>query len=254
MANHIWACTMSYLRKGLIFACCLTALAVNAKVVLMTEEFAPFGFYDSSGKLTGIGVEIVQNLAQRLDVSSEIQVLPWSRAIKELELLPNKALFCVARTPARNDKFDWVGPILSDGVYLFHTEQLDSSHDNLDSAKQWDSIAVTANYPEHQVLLDLGFNNLWITNQPQDNARLLLHNRVSAMVAGEFAMPSLLKDQGHDADRVVRSDILLFDIDLYIAFSKGTDPKVLARWQQALEAFQATSEYQKIRERYTVSD
>lgn len=244
---------MSYLNKALILVCCCTALAVNAKIVLMTEEFAPFGYYDANGKLTGIGVEIVQNLTQRLAVSNDIQVLPWSRAIKELELLPNRALFCVARTPVRNDKFDWVGPILSDGVYLFHTEKLDSSNDDLDSAKQWESIAVTANYPEHQALLDLGFTNLWVTNQPRDNARLLLYNRVSAIVAGEFALPSLLKDQGLNTDNVVRSNILLFDIDLYIAFSKGTDPKVLARWQQALEDFQTSPEYQQIRKRYTAS-
>ncbi|MEF1175213.1 substrate-binding periplasmic protein, partial [Vibrio sinaloensis] len=121
---------------------------MNAKITIMTEDFAPFGYYDAQGKLTGIGVELVQAITEKLNVDSNIQVLPWSRAIKKLELLPNRALFCVARTPARNDKFEWVGPILSDGVYLYHTNDFDSSKDTIQSAKLWKNIAVTANYPE----------------------------------------------------------------------------------------------------------
>ncbi|MFM2590567.1 substrate-binding periplasmic protein [Vibrio sp. TBV020] len=244
---------MSIIRVTMLAAFCLWASSVNAKITIMTEDFAPFGFYDSNGKLTGIGVEIVQHLTDKLNIESDIQVLPWSRAIKKLELLPNRALCCVARTPDRNDKFEWVGPILSDGVYLFHNDKFDSSDDNIESAKLWDSIAVTANYPEHQVLIDLGFDNLWVTNQPKENTRLLVYERVTAMVAGEFAMPSLLEAQGIDSNSVIRSDISLFDIDLYIAFSKGTDPKVLKKWQQALEEFQASPTYQEIRQRYTVS-
>ncbi|MCF8779016.1 transporter substrate-binding domain-containing protein [Vibrio sp. IRLE0018] len=244
---------MSKIQTTLLLVCCFLTFSINAKITIMTEDFAPFGFYDADGKLTGIGVEIVQQLAKKLDLESEIQVLPWSRAIKQLELMPNRALFCVARTPARNDKFEWVGPILSDGVYLYHNDSFDSSQEDITSAKQWESIAVTANYPEHQTLIDLGFTNLWVTTQPTENARLLLHNRVTAMVAGEFAMPSLLEAQGGETSSVVRSNISLFDIDLYIAFSKGTNPKVLAQWQQALEELQASQEYQEIRKRYTSS-
>ncbi len=244
---------MGTLRVVLVMACCLCAIQVNAKITLMTEEFAPFGFYDNKGKLTGIGVDIVQHLRHELDVEEDIQVLPWSRAIKELELFPNRALFCMARTPSRNDKFEWVGPLLSDGVYLFHRKTFDSTRDNLESAKQWAKIAVTANYPEHQTLIDLGFDNLWLTPQPSENVKLLMYERVDAMVAGEFAMPSLLQTQGIDRSEIIRSDIKLFYIDLYIAFSKGTNPKVLQQWQQALEAFQTTQAYQEIRRRYTVN-
>lgn len=245
---------MSKLKSTLfLFFCCLS-FSSNAQTTIMTEDFAPFGFYDADGKLTGIGVEIVEHLMQKLDIKSDIQVLPWSRAIKQLELLPNRALFCVARTPDRNDKFEWVGPILSDGVYFYHSDKFDSSKADIISAKQWQSVAVTANYPEHQALIDLGFNNLWVTIQPSENARLLAHNRVTAMVAGEFAMPSLLEAQKADSSHIVRSDINLFDIDLYIAFSKGTDPKVLAQWQQALEEFQVSEKYKEIRERYTASN
>ncbi|AMG11768.1 substrate-binding periplasmic protein [Vibrio vulnificus] len=245
---------MSKLKATLFLFCCCLTFSSNAQTTIMTEDFAPFGFYDADGKLTGIGVEIVEHLMQKLDIKSDIQVLPWSRAIKQLELLPNRALFCVARTPDRNDKFEWVGPILSDGVYLYHNDSFDSSQDDIISAKQWDSIAVTANYPEHQTLMALGFDNLWITTQPTENTRLLIYNRVTALVAGEFAMPSLLEAQEADSSHIVRSDINLFDIDLYIAFSKGTDPKVLAQWQTALEEFQASAEYQEIRKRYTVSN
>lgn len=243
---------MSILKITLITICSFWSVYVNAKITIMTEDFAPFGYYDAQGKLTGIGVELVQAITEKLNVDSNIQVLPWSRAIKKLELLPNRALFCVARTPARNDKFEWVGPILSDGVYLYHTNDFDSSKDTIQSAKLWKNIAVTANYPEHQVLTELGFDNLWITNQPQENIRLLIYNRVTAMVAGEFAMPSLLKSLEMDGTDVVRSEISLFDIELYIAFSKGTDPQVLRKWQNALEELKSSPQYYQIRQRYTV--
>lgn len=243
---------MFKLRVSTLLICCLFAVSVNAKITIMTENFAPFSYYGENGELTGIGVEIVEHLMEKLNINEEIQVLPWSRAIKELEFFPNRALFCVARTPSRNDKFEWVGPIFSDGLYLFHSKQFDSSGEDLESAKRWENIAVTANYPEHQTLLDLGFENLWITNKPTENARLLMYDRVTAMVAGELAIQTLLESQGADTSAFVRSQIRLFDIDLYIAFSKGTNPKVLNQWQQALEDFQSSPEYQQIRKGYTI--
>ena len=89
------------------------ALAEDS-ISLLTEEFAPYQFYEGEGDnkiITGISIEIVQEIQKQLGNSDPIKVLPWNRALKLLTKNKNNALFSTARTPDREDKYKWVGPL-----------------------------------------------------------------------------------------------------------------------------------------------
>ncbi|WP_070963295.1 substrate-binding periplasmic protein [Vibrio sonorensis] len=222
-----------------------------ATLTVMTEDFPPFGYINKDEQLTGIAVEMVQFVMKELELEQEIQVLPWSRAMKRIETQSNMVLFSVARTEEREAKFRWVGPLLSDGVYFYHRSTSTQPTRLFSDAKTWDHIAVTDSYPEHAFLENHGFTNLWLTSNPSENVRLLIGGRVDAFVAGEFAVPNLLSKQNIAMSSVKNSGIKLFDVDLYIAFSKDTPQTLLDSWQVALDKLKKSPEFTKIRQRYT---
>ncbi|EEX34582.1 MULTISPECIES: substrate-binding periplasmic protein [Vibrio] len=221
------------------------------RVQLMTEEFPPFGFYDDQGQLTGVGVELVKGLLAEMELPISITVLPWSRALKQLDTQPNHALFCMARTPEREEHYWWVGPLLSDGVYFYQYKNNVRALENLAAARVLTAIAVTQDYPEYNFLQSHNFTNLLATSMPLQNVRLLVKNRVDAIVSGEYAFLPLLDSLGLSSLSFFRSDVRLFHVDLYIAFSKQTDEAIVASWQQSLFRFKQTERYRIILKRYS---
>ena len=92
----------------MLLGCCTSALA--AQLQLYTEEYRPLSFYDN-GKLTGMAVEVVEQLMQRTDTSAAIQVVPWTRGYHQVQHEANSGLFSIVRTARREALFQWVGPI-----------------------------------------------------------------------------------------------------------------------------------------------
>nr|WP_315468035.1 transporter substrate-binding domain-containing protein [uncultured Undibacterium sp.] len=80
---------------------------------LYCEDDKPLQFYDDNKKLTGLTVEVVQEIQRRIGNTDRIQVVPWSRGIDKLNTVPNSFLFTMARTPDREHLYQWIGPILS---------------------------------------------------------------------------------------------------------------------------------------------
>ena len=72
---------------------------------LYCEEDKPLQFYNAQGKLTGVTVEIVEEIQNRLSSTASIQVVPWSRGIEMLYRNPNTMLFTMARTPERESQY-----------------------------------------------------------------------------------------------------------------------------------------------------
>ena len=97
--------------------CCHEAAAAQP-IRLMTEEFAPFQHYEN-GKLTGLSVEIVQAVQKEIGSLDTMAVYPWNRGLRLLAKSTHSALFSMARTPEREDKFKWVGPLSELRIYFF---------------------------------------------------------------------------------------------------------------------------------------
>ena len=121
------------------------AFADNS-IRLMTEEFAPYQFYEGAGNnriITGISIEIVQAIQKQIGNSDAIKVLPWSRALKLLAKKKNSALFSTARTPEREDTYKWVGPLAKLEIVFFKKTGSNVSFKSMEGAKKVAKIGVT---------------------------------------------------------------------------------------------------------------
>lgn len=217
---------------------------------VMTEEFSPIGFYQEDGRLTGVGVELTRLLLEAVGHPDNIQVLPWARAVKNIDHKPNHILFAMARTAEREMKYQWVGPLFSDSVYLFQLKDNSTVYNSFERARHAEFIAVTRDFPEQIFLEDLNFSNLILTNSPKQSVKMLMTARVPLMVSGAAVMDDLVKNTGYDPANIKRTRLKIYSTDLYLAFSSNIPKQEVKRWQIALDKIKKQDDYQKILANY----
>lgn len=162
---------------------------------IMTENLAPYNYLEN-GKLKGIGTDVVRGLVKRLNIDAEIEVLPWARAYKKLQLYDNHILFSMSRSEAREKLFKWVGPIIVNGVYLYRLASSNIRIKTVDDARNVSSIAVTNNTNTHQQLLRLGFDNLDVSPTTESVYKKLLIGRVDLTPASRISIEKKIREYG----------------------------------------------------------
>jgi len=121
---------------------------------IMTEHLPPYNF-EENGVVRGISTDILIRIMQRLGYDtkrSDIQLLPWSRAYKLLQITPNSMLFSMVRTEQREPLFKWVGPLIRFDLGLIALKTKHITIDAIEDVKQYRIGAVRDGAPE-QILL-----------------------------------------------------------------------------------------------------
>ena len=226
----------------------------NDPVRLMTEEFPPYQFYEGDSKaITGISIEIVQAIQAKIGNADEIKVLPWNRALKLLAKHPNNALFSTARTPAREDKYKWVGPLSKLEMVFFKKKGSAINFTSMEEAKTIAKIGVTKNVATHEILLNLGFENLDVLKSGSDdkNLRRLLKGRVDLWPTVYYAGLYSAKRMGVADQIEVIPNVSILSGHLYLAFNKDTDNHIIHDWQSALDQLKSDGVVDAIHDKYS---
>lgn len=224
-------------------------------VFLMSEEFPPYQFYKGEGEqrvLTGISVEIVQAIQQKLGHRQAIRIYPWSRSLKLLKKRKNSALFSTARTPGREDLFQWVGPLSKLEIVFFRKRGSTVSFSSIEDAKLLPKIGVTRNVATHEILTNLGFNNLDVVQSGADekNIKRLVKGRIDVWPTAFYAGVYNARKLGYADQIEVVEGVSLMTGYLYLAFNKGSDKAVVDRWQSTLDQLIEDGTVQRILDKY----
>jgi polar amino acid transport system substrate-binding protein len=240
----------------IVFALLVSSQAfADNSISIMTEEFAPYQFYEGEGDkktITGISIEIVQAIQKKVNNSAEIKVLPWSRALKLLAKKKNSALFSTARTPAREDRYKWVGPISKLEIVFFKKTDSQVKFDSLEDAKKLAKIGVTKNVATHEILTNMGFTNLDIMQSGSDekNLKRLIKNRIDVWPTAYYAGIYSAKRMGILDKIEVIPGVSIMSGFLYIAFNIETDNQIIHQWQLALDQLKSEGVVEKIIKKY----
>ncbi len=215
---------------------------------ILTEESPPGSFY-KNGVLSGSMVEIVQEIQKKLGDTSEISVYPWSRAYNLLETSDDIALFATTRTPERESKFKWVGPL--DKVTWIFVGKTDNNIkiNKLEDAKKVKRIGAYRGDARAQFLENNGFKNLSLENNPESLFNLLHKNRYDLIITSEVGLnthPKNLKipSSEFEVEYVIKS------YSLYIAFSMGVPDDIVKKWQNAFNELNNEGVVNKILNKY----
>lgn len=103
---------------GSLALLCASALARAETLVLLTENLVPFnmavngGNYAKDDGISGISTDTVRAACERAQIECQLILrFPWDRVYQQALSEPGYGVFSTARTPEREDKFKWVGPL-----------------------------------------------------------------------------------------------------------------------------------------------
>lgn len=167
---------------GILFSTNL--VLANDTVKVVTELSPPHQTFEN-GKVSGTSTDIVRRVLDASKIQALIKIYPWARAFNIAQSTPNTLIYNMARTPAREKQFHWIGKVAS---YQFSFVKLTSRTDinirSLGQAKQY-TIAVQRDDIASLWLLQKGFSeqqNKIVTSDIQNSWDLLLNGKVDLII------------------------------------------------------------------------
>jgi len=234
------------LRRALLALACLCAGAAlaawpcracaqagrAAPLRIYTIDSKPIGFMDR-GRPAGFAVDLAQQIQQRIGGRDPVQIIPWARANTIAMSEANVLLLTVARTPERERRLAFVGPVFVAHVSVFALKgrgaELRALGDGIyklrGGARRGSIFAQRAR--------GFGYN---ITDEPVSSevaARMLMSKRFELWIDGEELVGPALEKAGYPGDSAELVKQLSVD-DIYFGFSRGTAPETVRAWDAAL--------------------
>ena len=234
------------------FAVCLlyflTFNACAADLNLLTDNHPPLHF-QQGGELVGFGVDVVQALAQRTGDRIHLQQLPFLRALHIAASEPDTAVFTVLRTAERDDLYQWVGPLLDVETALYSADSSRQPVRSLLEAGSHGAIAVPRKWLAYNYLQKQGLDNLYGVETPEQMMRLARLGRADYVVADTLSVAALAREEGLPPGQL-HYQIPLMQQGSYIAFSRQTDAREVARWQLALDQMRQDGSLERLKQRW----
>lgn len=232
-------------------ACLLSMLALTATAAdlqLLTDNHPPLHFMQGN-QLAGFGVDVVQALATQTGDRIHLQQVPLLRALRMASDTPDTGVFTVLRTDERDDRYQWVGPLIEVETALYARDNLQPPVHSLREADHLGRITVPRKWLVYSYLQGQDLNNLYGVETPEQMMRLFSLGRTDFVVSDTWSKAALAREQGMDPERL-QYQIPLMKQNTYIAFSPQTDPKQVARWQQALDTLRTDGRLEQLRQRW----
>jgi polar amino acid transport system substrate-binding protein len=214
------------------------------KLKIYTDSFEPLNYLDN-GRLTGLAAEVVQELVKRTKTKADIKVAAWEEGYKAVMNQTDTALFSMAMTPERKAMFQWVGPIVIQDTNFYAEKGANTGIVRLEDAKKSSKIVVVKDYASEELLRKEGFTNLETVITENAALKKLLSGEAELFPSGNITMPSLLRNNGATMNDVEKVMNLSTNMG-YIAFSRGTSPRLVALWQKKLDEMKTDGTFRKI--------
>jgi len=224
-------------------------VAEDLRVVL--EVSPPHQTYEN-GKVAGLTTAVVELMLQHAQLTPRYEVYPWARAYRLAAATPNVLIYNMARTPEREQHFEWIGKV---GSYKFgflklatrqdiQVQKLQDVHRYVVGAQRDDFSAewlrTVAKQPAAQLQLQPDVVETW---------RLLVNGKLDLMIEDPSAIDDMLIKHMLKFEDV---EFVLFIPELeqqtWIALKKGSDPKLVQRLRAAYQQVEGSVELKKVME------
>ncbi len=220
-------------------------------IIIVTEEWAPFN-YINNGEINGFSFEIVQNILKIINKDYKIKIVPSVRSTFILDNRPRTIMFSLFRTPERESKYKWIGPLCEGSIYFYKRRDNKIKIESLEDIKNVNLIACRQAGLIPRLLIKMGFKNLdrTATNSTQIYKKLLARRCDIAISDSDLGVKHYLKLLNVNPDVLERLPIKIFESYLYIATSKDISDEEIQKWQSALEKLKKNGVYDKIFQKY----
>lgn len=228
-----------------------SAIAAQPPLRIVTEELPPYNM-TQNGRVTGMSTEVVEAVLKEIGVQASIQPMPWARAYELALNESNVLIYSIARTPAREPLFHWVGPIAPTQWYIYSLADRPVKLDSLDDAHGHQIATVNQDVGE-QYLVSKGFRigeELQSSTKYEHNYRKLKVDHVELWISNELNALYLTRQNGEDPEKVLIRSLPLPELSsadgLNMAFSRNTPVQTVEKFRAGLEAIRRNGVYDAI--------
>jgi polar amino acid transport system substrate-binding protein len=222
---------------------------IPGTIQLFTEVSPPNNYgtgQDTSRKVEGSAVDFVNEIQARTGYTNKINLSTWTDAYAIPQYLPNSAVFTTARTPERENMFQWVGPISSSRCHFYTLTSSGLTISTLQQAKALQSIGTPNGWFTHDYLINNNFQNIVATAITSEDAfNQLINGDVQALLLTDVAVNWLAGLNGIPMNDLTQH-MQALDINGYIAFSLSTPYNTVQKWQNHLNDMKTDGTFQTI--------
>jgi polar amino acid transport system substrate-binding protein len=235
---------------GLISALSLSAQVVAVAPVLPILVTSSDGVHADGGQ----SVELVAEAARRANLTLELLVQPWTRALVTLGQSKNSVLFPLVRTQEREFLYDWIGPVNRVEYWVFALRDRGPyTAKGLTALPQgtWGALANDAAFdflrdrvPDERLQGAANYSSL---------APMFLTGRFDylAVVPSSFlAELDRLGKPRSTVQALFPLEGVVSDPYSYLVAAKGADPSLVKALRQALAAMVADGTWERIYQKY----
>ncbi|MFZ6819327.1 substrate-binding periplasmic protein [Undibacterium sp. Ji22W] len=224
----------------------------NAKVIkAYTEEWPPYNFLRDK-EISGISTDILRAACAMASIDCDVQLVPWNRAYKTVQNTRNTLIYTIARIPAREQQFIWIGPILPRTTWIYARTQV---ADRIHTFKDLEQFKVGVIRAEASLteLTDAGVTNvpIRIFNSNNDEMRMLKSGQIDVVVNTEIGMAMNQKQYNIPTSDLVKLMKLYDGGDLYFGMNLESNPAVVEKLQSSVEKLRRDGKIQAIVQQYT---
>ncbi|MDV7339834.1 transporter substrate-binding domain-containing protein [Terasakiella sp. A23] len=215
-------------------------------LVFYTESYPPYSYQDkTTGKISGIAVDIVDHILKRTGFKTRIQLVPWKRGYETTLSRKNTCLFSTGRTEDREKLFKWVTPFTEVSLVLFSRKDNPVTLNTLDDVRNY-RIGGYLGDAASDYLVQKNIAVETVTND-QFNLRKLQSGRIDLWATGELAGLELADAAGIEN---ITKAYTLFSTPGGIACNIHTDDIILERMRDELDTLQKDGVISEIYHRY----
>lgn len=234
------------LAKALLLAvCCLQPLLAGAQAMLkvVTEDAPPFN-YIVGQRLQGPAPRFVAQLLRHAGLPFQQYIYPWARSMALASHQPNVLIYSLARTPARESQFHWLGWLASEPVALYALVNRPELHASTLAEAGRLRIGISNQDVRGQWLREHGFvevsakqhAGLDVADNMETNLRRLQLGWIDAVPLSEGSLKAYCRRELLDCRQFRVLLPLPLTMELYLAASLGTPPATLAQLRQSYQA------------------
>lgn len=233
---------------------CLFSTPVFAdfsKFRYITEEYPPHNFWSKDKKVTGISVDILNHLWHEMGIQEQpIEMLPWARGYRELEIHDDVILFSVAKTAERSPLFQWACPIAKARYVLIAKKSSRIKIHKLKDIEQYQIGTIRSDVSERVLLEKVGNLDGVLSNvSMRPNLELMDRGRIQLIAYDDYASEQMLL--AFDKDPKEYESV--FEIGRSVscfAFNRNVDPAIVASFQQRLSLLAKSPAYKGLLDKY----
>ncbi|AKJ29138.1 substrate-binding periplasmic protein [Caldimonas brevitalea] len=214
--------------------------AAQAQTIQVVTEATSFA-YVRDGKVAGPATEIAEATLRGAGLHDfRVMLYPWARAYDLARNEPNVLIYLIARTPARETQFKWVGEVIKMKYHLYKLkERADIMVTGLEQAKRY-TVGVTRDDMRHDYLRAKGFSKIVVSAHNIDNFRKLMSGQVQLIPMPETDVVALCQEARFDCSRLERTyNLDELSTGLYLAYGNPTSDAVVERTRAAFQKLKA---------------